>query len=491
MRAVMPFLFAAALVASASPVLAQGTYDLTLHEVETDLFASLRAKNARIEEILSDVAARTNKKLVGLERIGRTEPLTAELADRPLGQLLFTIAGCAGARLRMNPTSIEVFADLGGGASVEELEEQATIAYLRALQFAPTHPEGARAELVLGEIQEKHGNLRAAIGHYDLIARNYVESDLLPEALWRSGTLLERLEDWTGGAVAFTRLANLDFAHAYPSRARLQLARCLVQAGDARQSMLLLDALDSLFPTNDPSELQGRLFVRSLTLLGLGRHGEALRMLTRADEMGSEPEFEAPSMELRAQAFEHFDRPAEAARAWLRFAQHVPGPRRDEALVNAARLAQAAGDPIAVLMIERTAASDGSRASGRIEPFAAAARAELGLTAPTAESRLEAALDRARAWLTAHLARQAVQALEPLWIEREKLDEPALARLARLYAQAIEADTGLDPALAALRKAAGHVRTDEARRLVLLTAGELLERHERFDDAARAYGGDL
>lgn len=485
-----PFL-ALVLALSTAHAAAQGTYDLVVKEIEGDVFASLRAKNARIEEILTDVAGRTHKKLVGLERMGKSEPLTAELSDRPLNQLLYTVAGCAGARLRVNPTSIEVFSDLGGGASVEELEEQATIAYLRALQANPTHPQGARAELVLGGIQEKHGNLRAAVGHYELVSRNYPESDLVPESLWRAGSLLVRLSDWTGGATVFTRLANLEQDHVYPARARQELARCLAESGDARQALLLLDALDNLFPTTDSNELQARLFVRALALHGMGRHGDALRTLTRADEMGTAPEWEASAMELRATAFEHFDRPGDSARAWLRLTQLLDGAHRDEAFVNAARLAQAAGDPISVLMIERTARDAGSRAIDRIAPVALAAKQELGLAAPTPESRLEAALERARGYLSAHLAHQAVLALQSYWMEREKLDEPDVARLARLYAQATEEDTGLDDAIAILARAARELRMQEPRNLLLVTAGELFEKHERFDDAARAYGGDL
>ncbi|MBK7878559.1 MAG: hypothetical protein IPJ77_23120 [Planctomycetes bacterium] len=482
---------AAWLVLATAASAAQGAYDLTVKEVEGDVFATLRAKNARVEEILADVAARTHKKLVGLERMGKSEPLSAELSERPLNQLLYTVAGCAGARLRVNPTTIEVLSDLGGGASIEELEEQATIAYLRALQANPTHPQGARAELVLGDIQEKHGNLRAAVGHFELVSRNYPESDLVPESLWRAGSILVRLADWTSGTTLFTRLANLEQDHAYSSRARLQLARCLVHSGDARQSLLLLDALDNLFPTEDRNELQSRLFVRALALRGMGRHGDALRTLTRADEMGTDPAWEAPAMELRAQAFEHFDRPAEAARAWLRLSQLTDGARRDEALVNAARLAQAAGDPLSVLMIERTAVAAGSHAGSRLEAYVLAARRELGLAAPTAETRLETALERARGYLSAHLARQAVLALQPVWNERDALDETSIARLARLYATAVEEDNGVDAAIDILRRAAREVRMDEPRKLLLVTAGELYEKHDRYEDAARVYGGDL
>jgi tetratricopeptide (TPR) repeat protein len=478
-----------AVLACAAPLCAQGTYTLAIREVQGDLIATLHARGARIEELLADVAERTHRKLVGLERLDRSEPLSAELADRPLNQVLFTVAGCAGARLRLNPTSIEVFPDLGGGASEDELEEQESIAYLRALQAHPQHALGAHAELVLGGIQEQHGNLRAAIGHYELVARNHPDADELPESLWRAGTLLERLADWTAAAGSFTALANLPVQHVWASRARLELARCLALSGDARQSLLLLDALENLFPTTQYAEVQSRLFVRALALHGAGRRGEALAALAEADRMGIEPGWETQATELRADALEHFDRPAEAARAWLKLAQLVEGSERERALVHAARLARVAGDPLAVLMIERSAEGTGARAS--IEPWALEARAALGLDVPTAAARLATAIETAQSWLSTHLPHQAALVLEPEWSARAALTESELVQLGTVYARALDEDKGIDLALNAVRLALRDVHGDVGRRALFVVAGELFERHERWDEAARAYGGEL
>jgi tetratricopeptide (TPR) repeat protein len=468
---------------------AQGTYDLVLKEVEGDPFVTLRARDARIEEVLADLAQRAHKKLVGMEHTSASTPFSAELDERPLSQVLFTLAGCAGARARVDPTTIELLPDLGGGAGVEELEEQATVAWLRALQAHPTHALAARAELQLGAVQERHGHVRAAIGHYDLVPRNHPDSDLVPEALWRAGTLLARLDDHAGAAARFTALANAPMEHVHAASARRELARNLALSGDARQALLLLDALDNLYPTTERADRQARLFVRAIALRGLGQHGDALRALAQADSLGIDAEWELPATELRAQAFEHFERPADASRAWLRVAQLAGGQRRDRALIDAARLALAAGDPIAVLMIERQAA--GTPAAAGIDAFAIEARGELGLATPAPASRLAVALERARGWLAAHLARQAVSTLEPAWIEREKLDDAELATLARLYAQALDEDGRLDAALDALRAAAREIRGETELGVLHATAGELYERHERFDEAARAYGGEL
>lgn len=486
----LPFILACSCaLVLAAPLRAQGAYELVLRDVEGDVLVSLDAKNAELGEIFTEVAERTHKQLVGLERLGDPEPVTALLDERPLSQVLFTLAGCAGARVRVNPSTIEIFPDLGGGASVEELEEQATVAYLRALHAHPEHPQGAHAELVLGELREKHGNSRAAVGHYELVPRNFPDSDLVPEALWRAGNLLMRLGEWTDATAKFTALANYRSAHVYSSRTRLALARCQVQAGDARQALLLLDALENLYPTIDHAEAKARTFVRALALRGLGRHGEALKLLAEADAMGVEPEWERDATELRAEAFEYFERPAEAGRAWLRLAQLSTGRDKDRALAQAARLSSLAGDPIAVLMIER--AASGTAAAQEIAAYADRAREELGLATAHGAARLATAIEHAQGFLGAHLPQLAAQELESAWRDRGELDEPDRARLAAVYARALDESKGLDAALSALRRVWEELRTSAARKDVCVAAGELFEKHERFEDAARAYGGEL
>lgn len=476
----------------ATPALAQGAYDLSIREVEGDLIGSLNAKDADLGEILRDVATRTHKKLVGLERLGKLERVAVFLQDRPLTQLVFTLAGCAGARARVDATSIELMNDLSGGASVEELHEQATISYLRALRAHPEHPLGAEAELTLGSIQQEHGAVRAAVGHFELLVRNHPTSAHVPEALWRAGKLLEQLDDWNGASQKFTALANSPIEHSYASRARLELAHGFVRTGDPRQAVLLLDALDNLYPDVDASEHQSRAFVRSLALLGVGRHGEALRMLQRAEEHGSDPAWEAEATELRAEAFEHFERPAEAARAWLHLAQ-LPddsgGKRRERALVNAARLSDACGDAIAVLMIEQAAAGTG--ASNAIAPLADQARRALGLVTSSGSAALRSAIEQAESLLTAHLPRQAVQTLQRAWANRKGLTQEEIAELASLYVRALDADGGLEPALDLVQRASRELHLAAARAQLCRAAGELYQRHERFEDAARAFAGEL
>lgn len=471
---------------------AQGAYDLEIREVEGDLYATLHAKDAELSEILRDIAARTHKELVGLERLERLDRITATLDNRPLTQVVFTLAGCAGARALLNSTSIELMTDLGGGASADELHEQAMVTYVRALRAHPDHPQGAQAELALGAIQEEHGNLRAAVGHYELLVRNHPQADEVPEGLWRAGKLLEQLDDWTGAGQKFTTLANLRVEHSYSSRARLELAHCLVQTGDPRQSMLLLDALDHLYPTTDSSETKARLFVRALAQLGIGRHGDALRTLTRADEMGFDPAWEAEATELRAEAFDHFGRTSEAARAWLHLSQIADasgGKRRERALINAARLSIDSGDAIAVLMIERAAA--GSSAAEKIAPFAEQARRALGLITSSGSAALRSALEQAESLLTAHLPRQAVQTLQRAWLARKGLEQGELAELAVLYARALDAESGLEVAIDFIQRTEGELHSDETRRELCRIAGELYQKHERFEEAARAFGGEL
>ena len=60
-----------------------------------------------------------------------------------------------------------------------------------------------------------------------------------------------------------------------------------------------------------------------------------------------------------------------------------------------------------------------------------------------------------------------------------------------MYARALDESKGLDAALSALRRVWEELRTSAARKDVCVAAGELFEKHERFEDAARAYGGEL
>lgn len=469
-------------------------HDLVIQEIEGDLVCSIHARRASLSTLLSEIAERTGRKIEGLDACGALEPITVELDGRPLNQVVHTLLGCAGLRARIHPTAIEVLPDLGPRASAEDLDEQAGVAWLRALQNHPEHPLGAQAEIRLGEIQERRGHARTAAGHYDLVVRNWPESALAPEALVRCGAILEKNGQWSEAAVRFTTLANLVQPHTYATKARLELARCLAGSNDARQALFVLDALDNLFPDPPLRERQARLFVRALALGGLGRHGEALHTLQDADAIGVESEWQEEALELRAEALEHFDRPAEAARMWLKLSQSSQGKEKERALVNAARLAHEAGDAIGVLMIQRSAA--GTAAAASIEAFAREARQELELDeAGTNSIDVQAALDRAQELATSHSWIQAREVLEPLYARRDQLDAPTLVLVAVAHARAMDGDgdgvRGLEAAIEVLRECALSLVDVENRKPLYVCAGELYEKHERYDEAIAAYGGSL
>ncbi len=475
-----------ALLTAAAP----GGYELRLRDADGEVLCSLQAKSASVEAILNDIAERTSRSVTGLEGHGVLESVSVLLEERPLNQAITTVLGCAGLRARITSDSIEVLSDLGQRATADELDDQTEVSYLRALKSYPDDAGRARAEFTLAEIQERRGNDAAALAHYESVARDSADDALAPDALLAAGTILERMGDWHEATRPFSALANMPDFHPHQPKARLEIARCMTYTGDARQALFMLEALEQAFPAKSSKERQARLYVRARALNGTDQHGAALRALESAEAMGADPQENAPALELRAEALEHFGRPAEAARAWLSFSEHARSSDRDRALVNAARLSLDAHDWIAVLMIEKLARCSG--AEGDIAASARAARQSLGLEASDAGgSSPETDLLRAEELFNERLFRQATQACEALYRTRELFDESLFTRLVLLYARALDADRGVDSAIGVLRAAVRSLNEVESRKAVYVLAGELYESHELFDEAIAAYGGTL
>ncbi len=467
-----------------------GGYELRLRELDGEILCSLNAKSASVDSILKDIAERTSRTVTGLEGHGALDTVTVLLEERPLNHAITTVLGCAGLRAHVTSDSIDVVADLGQRAGADELDVQTEVAYLRALKNFPEDAGAARAEFTLAEIQERRGNDAAALSHYENVARSSVDSELAPDAMLAAGTILQRMGEWHEAMRPLSSLANLQEFHPHQPKARLEIARCLTYTGDARQALFMLEALEQVFPSRSPKEHQARLYVRARALNGTDQHAAALRALDAAEALGGDPHENTQALELRAEALEHFDRPAEAARAWLSFSEHARPADRRRALVNAARLALAAHDWIAVLMIEKLAR--GSGAEGDIAAHARSARQSLGLETENASAFApETELLRAEELFDGRLYRQAVQACEALYRTRELFDEPLFTRLVLVYARALDADRGVDAAIGVLRAAVRSMTDVENRKSVYVLAGELYESHELFDEAIAAYGGTL
>lgn len=477
-----------ALLAFTPPVIAApGRFELDLSEKDGEYVCTLHAKDAPIEDILSEVAQRTFRKLDGLEDKKKLGTVSAELVDRPLVQSLHTLLGCVGMRARISSSTIQILPDLDDRADAELLDDQAELHYLRALKAFPDADDAPQAEIALAEIQLRRDNDAAALAHYQTLARRHADSPLAPEALFQAGMILEHMGEWRAALTTFTTLANLVQPHAYAARARLELARCMAQDDDPRQALFMLDGLESVFPNPDPRERQARLYVRARACVGVGHHGEALRALEEAEKIGDERTLAPDAMELRAEALENFGRTAEAARAWLAFSRDARGADRRRGLVEAARLSADAQDWIAVLMIQKHAGSIAA-----IEPYAHAAREALGISTSTSQPMPTAqALDAIEDQIADGAFRPALSACERLYRTRGSLAEIDLTRLAVAYARALDADKGINAALEVLREVLRTQKDVENRRALYLLAAELFENRGMFDEAIAAYRGEL
>jgi tetratricopeptide (TPR) repeat protein len=464
-----------------------GDVAIEVARVDGDVVCSIHAQDAPAVRVLDELARRLGRDISGREAAVAAGRVTIELEERPVDQAITYALGAAGLRARLTSKTIEVLADLERGADGAALDDAAEVAYLRCLRHFPAHPGAARAELAIAEIQERRGNDAAARNHYDLLVQQHPRSDLVPEALMRSATLLQRMGRWSEAWTELSTLLSLDTAHPYAVRARLELARTSVKLGDPERAMYVLDSLDAHVPPTSAGDVAERLRARALVLVELGRPMDALRRIDQAQRLTDE----APEdLVLRARALEQMERPDEAARTWLCAARSTTGDRRSECLREATRLAFDAKDDLAVIFIERLARADGL--DDVVRPWAVRSRERLTLPAEAlGEETVDGELTRAEGLCEDGLYHQALDSLEPLLQSREAYAEDVQVRLLSAYARAADAAGKLDEAVGALRGALGSLRGAESRRQVLTLAGELFEGHGRFDDAIAAYQGRL
>jgi hypothetical protein len=214
-----------------------------------------------------------------------------------------------------------------------------------------------------------------------------------------------------------------------------------------------------------------------------------VQALSAADELGRNEEWDADAMELRAETLGRFGRHAEASRGWLAFAQKSEGPERLRAWVQAAQESREAGDALGVLCVLHL--SRGTRAESTIEAIAEEARKEIGLSAGSDPALGGDLLAQARALVDQQKTAKALALLEPLYQRREERPADARLELVVLYAQALAGEKGIDAGVAELRRNLDAFAGPAERKRLCSAAGELYETAERFDEAIRAYGGQL
>lgn len=466
-------------------------HEVSVREVDGDLLCSVRASDTPVRTLVEDLGARLGRRVVGFDDLPPAARVSVQLTDRPVPQVLRYVLGAAGLRARLTPGEIAVTEELPPFARPDELLDAAMEAYLAALVRFPDHPEGAGARLALGILEEQRGRAERAAQHFDQLVEGYADSPLVPEALWRGGRAFMATLSFGEARRRFTDLANRQRPHPYHAAARLELARCLVHHGDARQALFVLDALERAYPTEDRREQAERALVRAQAEVASGLHIEALRTLEQACAWEPALLVSLDAMELRARALERAGRPNDAAIAWIAFSQDPRTSNARRALKEAARLAlDAPGQELAVIFVHGLAQERGF--GDELLGELAQARGRLGLSAPQLVDATPLERLRRGELLLADgvhdAARATLEALLPLRSELEPRDR---RRLAEVLAAARLATGDVEGALDALRRIVPELESPEQRRALYLFAGELLESAGRFAEAVDVYGGRL
>ena len=458
--------------------------------VDGDWRCSIYAERAPLRDVLVRLARQCDMVVEGFEHVSRTALVDADLRDRPVRQALDYVLGSVGLRVEPRVGTWRISESTRAPTSAEELRTQATGALLAALRDFPDHPNAADALLAQGQLELSRDHQAAAAAHFDTLVERFPESGRVPEALLRAGLAMGQLQQWTDAADRYADLLRLEMAHPYEREARLELARATVWRGDARAALVMLDALESIDPVSDTTRRRARDLVRTRALLESGREREALLLLDQVERSRLTGLEALQAYELRGRGLEALGQPADAARAWLAFAESASGNERTIGLRHAARLALESGEELSVLFIARMAAGDPAEAE--LEALAQQARERLALfsTSPKDASLVER-LERGEELLATGQFREARDALAVLGLSRARLDDDELLRFALAYGRALQHTDGVDEAVNVLRDLLAELELDAARREIYLLVGELYEEVGRLDEAVEAYQGRL
>lgn len=456
-----------------------------------DLFATVRAEDAPLAALVDELASELDRRIVGRELMEGAGRATVFLTRRSPDEVLEAVLGLAGLRATMRPGVIEVAPELPDFPTREDLIAAAERAYRSALSRYAAMPGADLARFALGELAEMRGDPTIAAEQFDLVAEEHPDSPLVPEALYRAGVAYGRADRWEDARERLARLANMEVEHGFHALSRLELARALTHLDDDRQALFVLDALEHAYPDCPVRERAQRLLVRARALVGIGQPIDALVALEQAIALDPDLATAPSAMELRAEALEAAGRPADAAAAWIGYAKSAPETAARRALERAADLALEAPDQeIAVILIHGLAEQMGFGRELADELDEARVRLGLdpvGFVDGDPRERLERVESLSQSGVHDEAARIARTLIDRL----DQLSEDERLRLALAAAPALDRAEGPEAALALLRRVVVKLDDPEARRRVYVLAGEILERHDRYADAAEAYGGRL
>ncbi|MEM7519363.1 MAG: tetratricopeptide repeat protein, partial [Planctomycetota bacterium] len=296
--------------------------------------------------MLQELADRVGMEIDGLRHIPSEQGATVRLEKRPLAQVLQYVVGAAGVRSSTTSKKIILRPALPPFPEPNDILDQADLAYRRALKYAPNSDFADQAEFALGRIAEERGQLDAALGHYDLLFDENLESSLVPDALFRAGNLRLDSGRFEDAALGLSALVALERDHPYGVDAHRMLALCTTQLGNHQRAIYHLDALEKEFPAETSTERARRDFIRARALIGLGEAASALRLLERKDSRLHSGRHPGERIELMAAAMQVHGRHGDASLAWMAYAKRASGPEQARAYGNAARLALLSKDEL-------------------------------------------------------------------------------------------------------------------------------------------------
>ncbi|MCH2102472.1 MAG: tetratricopeptide repeat protein [Planctomycetes bacterium] len=431
----------------------------------------------------------------GADKIPSEPLLDIHMTERPFGEVLGAVMGSVGLRLERRGSSLVIHPEANPEASDAELLERSRRNLITTLNKLPNTDVSARVLFSLARVEEKLGDLDAAQTHLRQLAEQYPESDLVPSALAKASTILQREGKWGEAKEVLADLCNLPYAHQQYPFGLLELARCHAQLSEGHEGQRVLDALDAIWPLekieSTRAERAERLFVRAACLYEAGDAGRALVLLDNCNDLGHRGDLDPQVFPLRAKALEAVDRPADAAIAWLARSRTTTDEHiQAHSLREAARLALAADDQLAMDLIYARGVELGVEESLRGLRFEA--RARLGLTTDGANPDTAAGLLLlGRTRLNSGDAQGALSVLVQAKSHRQELKGDDLLELNILLGHAAHQVLGVDKAVAEMREGLSSLSSRGDRAQIYLLAAEFYEAAGRYDDAIDAYGGRL
>ena len=451
---------------------------------EGRLWFTVQAQNASALGVMREIARLSNRDLLGRTYLQQPTLVTVELIDRPLDQVLEFTLGSLGLRYELRRQTITILGDVP--ATQDEQFDLAAANWTRAAMRFPDHPFAAEARLAQGEISELRGLASAARNMYLSLTEDYPNASVVGEAYMRAGRISSQLGQWGEASRLFRTLATLSVAGEYHASARLEWARAMIAQGDPQAALYMLSALDTNYPAVDVTEATARRLVKARALNERGRFMEALEQIDDAD-----PNFDDfgrwEALYIRAIGLEGIGRPGDAARAWLLYSNEAKGHDLALAYKEAARLSLEADDELATLFVVRRAELAGL--SSGLEVYEHEARRRLGFENEKEPSTIADRIDEAEVVLRSDPTK-ATELVRSLYLARGALpDEETDARVCAVWARCLEATSGLAAAIEVLTEVRPSFESDAMRRVIDITAANLFEKTNRFDDAISAYQG--